>query len=298
MRTGIFQRLLNFYVFSNLHIALCAVLSCIATSFVLGLTMNPDVLMVVGGGTLSLYCWQRWLGVKQRENPDYPAVRHQWNYSNKNLLLAFTILGGLISLSGIYFLSIVTIKIVALAGAIGVLYSAPMIPMKGKLIRLRDLTGVKVFAIGLTWTIVCVWVPFSVALAKSTSQGMWHLTADAFVWKWSLIYFLAALGLTIPFDVRDEDFDQGVLRSLPMIFGARTMTFVAGFCLLSSGLLYWYFESCISGITFPHGLWKGYALWSIASAIIVFRSAKRSEMYYSLLIDGLLILLPVFLLIG
>lgn len=298
MRRSAPQRLLDFYVFSNLHIALCAVTACIASCMVLGIRVHPDVLLVAGSGTLSLYSWQRWLGVKQNENPDYPAERHQWNYRNKSLLLSFTILGALVAAAGLYSLPLVTWKIVAVAGAVAVIYSAPMIPYNGKLIRLRDVTGVKVFVIALTWTLVCVWIPFSLVLKSDSSSMMWELNSHAFVWKWSLIFFLAAVALTLPFDVRDMDFDKGVLRSLPMIFGAQKMTYMAALIMLASGILFWFFESRISGTSLPSGIWRGYFLWSIIAFAVVLKSNHRNEHYYSFLIDGLLLLLPFALLIA
>lgn len=297
MRKSALQRLLDFYVFSNLHIALCAVAACVASYEVLGIRFNADVLMVAGSGTLSLYCWQRWLGVKQKENPDYPAERHQWNYRNKTLLFVLTISGAVVAAASLYALPSVTWKIVGVAGAVAVIYSAPMIPFNGKLIRLRDVTGVKVFVIALTWTLVCVWIPFSLVFKAESSSMMWELNSQAFVWKWSLIFFLAAVALTLPFDVRDMDFDKGVLRSLPMIFGARTITFTAAVIVLISGFLFWIFESQISGTAWPSGIWFGYFLWSLIAFAAVMKSNNRSEHYYSFLIDGLLLLLPLVMLL-
>ena len=298
MRGSALQRLLDFYVFSNLHIALCAVAACVASCMVLAIRVHSDVLIVAGSGTLSLYSWQRWLGVKQNENPDYPAVRHQWNYRNKSLLLSFTILGALVAAACLYSLPGVTWKIVAIAGAIAVIYSAPMFPFNGKLIRLRDVTGVKVFVIALTWTLVCVWIPFSVVLKSDSSSMMWELNSHAFVWKWSLIFFLAAVALTLPFDVRDMDFDKGVLRSLPMIFGAQKMTLAAASVVLISGILFWFFECRISGSPLPSGMWRGYFLWSVIAFAVILKSNNRNEHYYSFLIDGLFLLLPFALLIN
>ncbi len=298
MRRSALQRLLDFYVFSNLHIALCAVAACIASYKVLGIRFNSDVLMVAGSGTLSLYCWQRWIGVKQKENPGYPAERHQWNYRNKSLLLVLTILGAVVAAACLYSLPVITWKIVAVAGAVAVIYSAPMIPFKGKLIRLRDVTGVKLFVIALTWTLVCVWIPFSPVLKSDSSSMMWELNSHAFVWKWSLIFFLAAVALTLPFDVRDMDFDKGVLRSLPMIFGAQKMTLAAAVVVLISGILFWFFESRISGTPLPSGMWRGYFLWSIIAFTVVLKSNNKNEHYYSFLIDGLLLLLPFALMIN
>jgi hypothetical protein len=297
MRGSALQRLFDFYVFSNLHIALCSVAACVASYMVLGIRINADVLLVAGSGTLSLYCWQRWLGVKQKENPDYPAERHQWNYRNKSMLFVFTIAGAVVAAAGLYSLPSITWKIVAIAGAVAVIYSAPMIPVNGKLIRLRDVTGVKVFVIALTWTVVCVWIPFSPVLQSDSSSLMWELNSQAFVWKWSLIFFLAAVALTLPFDVRDMDFDQGVLRSLPMIFGARIVTFTAAVIVLMSGILFWFFETQISGTAWPSGIWPGYFLWSLIAFAVVLKSNNRNEHYYSFLIDGLLLLLPLVLLL-
>lgn len=289
---GVATSLFQFYLFGNVHISLCAIALVCGTCSVLDLHVRPEWLFVVFGGTLSLYSYQRWIGVKQQENIHYKGLAHQWNIRNQRILLALSIAGIVLAGIAIFSLSKQAWFVVLLTGFLSLLYSAPI--LKGKRKRVRDITGAKILMIALTWTLVCIWIPVADKFKPSLVQVF--SSEFSYVWKWSLVTFLMIFSLTIPFDVRDIEFDKGVLRSLPMRIGEKPAVRLAMVLLLISAIVFWRFESNIVHNNFPKGAWRGYVLWSTLSMAILSRcTSKRHEYYFSFGIDGLIILLPFFL---
>lgn len=290
------HNLLDFYLFGNVHIALCAVALTYCTTLLLNFPMRGEWVYVVFGGTLALYSYQRWIGVKQKENVKFQGIHHQWNIRNEKTLLALTI-GGLI-LAGI---AIVDLSkqawfVVLLTAFLSLLYSAPIFSVGGRKKRLRDITGTKLFLIAITWSLVCVWIPLA-DVYKPSLVDVFSMEFS-YVWKWTFACFLMTFALTIPFDIRDMEFDKGVLRSLPMIFGETKIKRLAIILVFLSGFLLWNYEANISHSTFPEGRWRGYLVWSfIAAVTLSFCNSKRHEYYFSFWVDGLILILPVSLVV-
>jgi hypothetical protein len=287
----------DFYLFGNLHVALCAVALTFASAQVLDMRMKGEWWYVVFGGTLALYSYQRWIGVKQKENVTFAGVHHQWNIRNESLLLALSVSGIVLAGIAVISLSKQAWFVILLTGFLSLLYSAPIFNFKGKRKRLRDLTGAKIFLIAITWALVCVWIP--VADQYEPSLINVFSAEYSYIWKWTLVCFLLTFSLTVPFDIRDMEFDKGVLRSLPMIFGEKRMTRIAVAAMLLSAFIFWRFEVRIAHSNWPDGVWKGYAIWALISAAVLSRcNSKRSEYYFSFWIDGMILLLPFALMIG
>jgi len=274
------------------HISLCAVALVFSTCTILDFHVRPEWLFVVFGGTLFLYSYQRWIGVKQKENIHYKGLAHQWNIRNQNILLALSVAGIVLAGIAIFSFSKQAWFVVLLTGFLSLFYSAPI--LRGKRRRVRDIGGAKILMIAITWMLVCIWIPVADKFKPSLVQVF--SSEFSYVWKWSLVTFLMIFALTIPFDVRDIEFDKGVLRSLPMRIGEKSAVRLATLLLLISAIVFWRFESNIVHNNFPNGAWRSYVLWSILAIGILSRcNSKRHEYYFSFGIDGLIILLPFFL---
>lgn len=297
VQTSLARSIFNFYLFGNIHIAICAVALAFTTSSVLDLRVRMEWLYVIFGGTLALYSYQRWIGVQQKENVNYPGLQHQWNIRNSRILLALTVAGIVLAAVAVFSLKKQTWFVLLLTAFLSLLYSAPIIPSGKKRIRLRDIAGVKIFLVALTWTLVCVWVP----VAESYEPSLINVFSAeySYVWKWSLVCFLLIFALTIPFDIRDIEFDKCVLRSLPMIYGERRIKKLAMALMLLSAFLLWRFEVRITHDSFPHGWWRGYTLWAIAATVLVsYCTSKRNEYYFAFWVDGMILFIPLAVLIN
>lgn len=140
----------------------------------------------------------------------------------------------------------------------------------------RNLPFVKIGHVALIWTIVTGWIP---AIINGNDPDIYLLT--------SRFFFIA--GITIPFDLRDIKAD---IRTDTMTFvrfwGWRRTRFVALFFLGISFLLMIYGNRPLSDIL-------ALSLTMIlAAALILGLNTNRSNLYYSLGLDGTL-LLPLLL---
>ena len=97
----------------------------------------------------------------------------------------------------------------------------------------------------------------------------------------SLYIFLYVIAITLPFDVRDYHFDNESIITIPHLFGAKATYF------LSIIILFFLFIISLENY--------GLLLFISISLIIILPSYKlRSEYYYLFILDGLLLVFPIF----
>ncbi len=107
--------------------------------------------------------------------------------------------------------------------ALTIFYIVPIIPNKS---NLRSVAGVKIFIIGLMWAGTTVMVP--VAFAK----GSFNLD----FWIELVQRFLFIIVMMLPFEIRDLQYDEAALETVPQKIGV-TKTKVFGSVLLVVFLL-------------------------------------------------------------
>ena len=208
------------------------------------------------------------------------------------MLLGLTIAGLIPCAIYVFALSYAAWVVLGLTCFVSVVYSAPIIKWEGKITRLRDIAGTKIFLVALTWMMVCVWIPY----ADANESALSNIFSENHkgVWVWSGVCFLLIFALTIPFDIRDMEYDQGTLRSLPMIIGERNSVWLSQLMLAGSAFLF----------TVVHELhWAFYCTfylaWVVIAIIVVgFCKRQRHEYYFLFLVDGLILLIPCFLKLG
>ncbi len=285
------KAIFDFYLYSNIHIAICALALVQTTCSVFHLRFTIPFILISFFGTLSLYSFQRLVGVMKKEMKDYPGERLQWNFKNKSLLIVI-ILFSVFPLGYAFFQITLCGKVVLMAaGFLSLIYSSPILPMKGKFIRLRDIPVVKIFFIALVWTMVCVLLPMFGSLDFYGREVIIFSIGEV---CWSVVIFLMIFAITIPFDIRDIEFDATSIRSLPMIIGEKKSVRLAQALLIISCLILY------SGMTTTHVmsfiqvlyyfLWTAFSVWILHDC-----SRKKSEYYFTFIIDGLIIALWGFL---
>lgn len=285
--------LFNFYLYGNFHIAFCAATLTHLSCLLLHIPADYRYLLIAFLGTLAFYSFQRYIGVLRKEDYEARDERHRWNFSNKKLLLLLVLIPsiplGWMALQ----LHTETVLLLAATGALSLIYASPLFRVNGKWIRLRDFPAVKVFLVGIVWSAVVVGLP---ATEVYTDFG-WHKipgTIEA-VTGWALIMFLVIIGLTIPFDIRDLAYDPASIRSLPMIIGEKKAVRLSQIFILAAAVLFYFIsKSLLLFFSFENmlafSLWSALTIWILNDC-----SSKKQEYYFSFVIDGLLILLWLFL---
>ncbi len=151
--------------------------------------------------------------------------------------------------------------ITAIFGTFTFLYAAPFIRKKS----LRSFSGFKIFVVGLVWAGVTVLVPF----------GVTELSLTLDIWLTFLQRFLFVIVLTLPFEIRDLQYDLTNLRTLPQRLGIKKTKFY-GLVLLTLSLSLERFKDTFNE---PHFL--SFLIVSLLAGLALMVSSKKQSRYFA-----------------
>ncbi len=141
---------------------------------------------------------------------------------------------------------------------------------------LRESPGIKLFAIGWVWMVICGLFPLLDA---------WHWEAVLYL----LGRFLFVVGITIPFDIRDYNIDSKQMWTLPMVWG-RKNAWRFSMVLVSLGA----FLAISFAVIMNHPMKMMFAelLSTLLTLYLLYGSKKaKSDLYYSVVIEATTIFL-------
>ena len=133
--------------------------------------------------------------------------------------------------------------------------------------------GMKLPVLSMVWGCATVVVPLLML-------GKWGSVEPGMLWGVVSARVLYIAGLTIPFDVRDLNVDGEDMRTVPMVWGVVNSLWWACILALIAGGVWAYLGEI------------PLACHAIATALLVspkIYKPYRSEWYYSLVLDGMLI---------
>ncbi len=265
-------RLLDFYLYSSLNIALGAAAMCFETTFLTGRPVDSDYLAIIFSSTMCLYALHRLVGITQlaehKTADRFLTIVKMEGYIRALFILAFGVTLWL-------FIRLPTdVRIMlGIAGFVSIAYTLPL-PILNK--RLRDLPIIKIFVIASIWSYV-TWI---IPAGQKPSALTWIVFFERFL-------FLVAL--TIPFDIRDMRIDglEG-LQTLPQVFGTTKSYGIILFCMISCGFLALalYFSDLIP-LPYLSGLLTSYLL---TMGAIILSAGQKSDYYFSGLLDGMFLI--------
>jgi len=272
------QRILDMLLFSNVFIALCAVAQGGMIYLLLALPFNGEVLTILGCSTLALYNFSMILA--KPPQPDKSRFRRvRWVFTHERSLWIWTGIAVVVLVVLGLRLHRPSFLLLGFMGAMGVAYNLPVLPIRGKRhwTGLRQITGLKLFYIGLMWAMSNVLLPVAEAyhdgFAIDTGQ-----VAQLFAWV-----FLFIVAITIPFDIRDiyQDKYYG-LKTIPVMVGERkALALSAMLLILHTGWIW------LSRYPLPVRLGLS-SVSLLCLAVILFPLVKKNEYYYFLLLDGMM----------
>jgi 4-hydroxybenzoate polyprenyltransferase len=285
------KKLVRIWFYANFHIALVAVVLSLATFHVFGGVLAWRYAALAALSTFVLYNVQRLIVAFRDNDIDLArSERHEWIHRHRTTLLLTVVGAALIAGLLLWFTPLpVSWWVIAPAVALAFAYAVPVIPIKGKFVRLRDVPMIKVFLVGLVWTYVTAFVPL-----------LWLHQYDVMtLLLWPVIVALQCIALTIPFDIRDASVEQGKLLTLPQVIGNTGAIRIAILMVLTAlamvAMLLWYFSDDNTSF-FPmlivESVWTIIAIWQLLRA-----APERLEWYYVAVLDGLLVVLGVALLL-
>jgi len=265
------NRSLRAFVFSNSWIAIGA--GCItyyfSTHCLPSFQQNSFLYAVfVSIITFTSYNFQRL--VKLRFNDTPSSIRHFWINEHIVLLKIFTFLGTVISVLLAFYLLTFRVVIFSVPMGLFVLFYAQVLPIfKG----IRSVPIIKNLITALVWTYAVLLVPIILSYSETSFPEVF---TDFKIELFALFLFI--FGVSIPFDIRDVEQDQGKIKTLVGIMGKTASKWLAFGCFVASGFLAFELD------------WYTFQVSVILTLVLLwFTEPHRSEWFYSLLWDGILV---------
>lgn len=271
---------LDFLLFSNIFIALGALVQGLITYRLLYAEPDKDVLAILFCSTLALYNFSILLS-KPKNFKVSPFRRVRWIFSHYRLNVTLMLIATFSLIPLALFLSVPALLLLSFLALISIAYSLPIFHFRGHWFGLRSVPGVKLFLIALVWSLSCVLLPI---VELESAEAFTFPSWDGILLV--LNEFLFVVALTIPFDIRDSLQDeQNALKTLPTMLG-RKMTLLIAYGLLLVYLVLLLVLARVIGPISAVALAGSIILvgWGISRS-----NTNRNEYFYFLFLDGMLV---------
>jgi 4-hydroxybenzoate polyprenyltransferase len=273
--------ILDFLLFSNLFIAICAVAQGLITYHLLHVQADKYVLAFLFFSTIGLYNFSMLLA-KPKDPGNSPYLRVRWIFSHHRLIISITLISFLCLIPlGLWYLSIESKLLMLFTGLLAVGYNVPFLTLNQQKIGLRNIPGIKLFLIALVWSVSCVLLPI-VELERSYHINISSAETLLLVAK----RFLFVAAITVPFDIRDLFQDKlYALKTIPVMLGERKAYIFCQFLLVGYLILLLLFNQ----VTYPDAIALGLTL--VLTGWLIFKSGiRKNEYYYFFYLDGTMLL--------
>ncbi len=273
--------ILDFLLFSNLFIAICAVAQGMVTYHLLNVKPDKYILAILFFGTLSVYNFSMLLS-KPKRPENSPFVRVRWIFSHHRLIISITLISVLCLIPlGLLYLSIEAKLLMIFTSVLALGYNIPFLTLNHQKIGLRNIPGIKLFLIALVWSVSCVLLPI-VELEHNLQINI--STADTLLLVAKRFLFIAAI--TIPFDIRDLFQDKLYeLKTIPVMLGEKKAYIFCQFLLGGYLALLLLFDKNINADNIALTLTLFLTGWLILKS-----SIRKNEYYYFFYLDGTMLL--------
>lgn len=261
-----YRHFIHFLIFSNLWVSLASGTLGAAFFAINGIEINYFWLLFISSNTLIAYNLQRLFKEKWPTN----SLHFKWIQNNKKTVYLLMFLSSIYSL---YFTLQLNLESLFLFGAIGMVSFFYSGSWNKKGYNLRRLPYLKIYIIAVSWVAMTVVLP-------------WFETGFINIFENSLLIlsiFLLIVGMTIPFDIRDLKFDNIRQRTIPQLLGMRLSKVISISLVVLSLVLLLYLSQLFNILLVVSGL---FTIFIISRA-----DSKKSEFYYSGLLEGTITLI-------
>ncbi|GGK83733.1 UbiA family prenyltransferase [Rufibacter glacialis] len=272
MRTPL--AILNFILYSNVFISLCAMALVWETYLLTGIPISLRLGGIVFFATLFVYNADSLLPYKFNQELA-PSPRTKWIQENR-LELTFMAVGSAMCAIFLYWTAIFDLSFWFLLHLFVVagLYSVPIVPEGERYIPLRDIPFLKVFLIAYVWSAITVQLP------------LMEVDRDLFSSDNLILFlrrFLFLFSLTLVFDIRDIYKDKLTNTvTFPTHWGVQNTKKLALVALFIYALL-------LPAGTEPF-MRVALALAGLGAAAVVWKAHEyRSQYYFLMLADGMML---------
>jgi len=264
------KHIFNFYINSSIHVALSVFSLSWITLIEFGVSYDKIVLYFIFFSTITGYNFIKYFGL---------AKFHHRRLANwLKVIQLFSLISFI--LLGFYALKLET-KTVLYLGGFGIvtfLYAMPILPKKifiDKEQNLRSISGLKIYVIALVWVGVTVLIPLI--------NNNYSFTTDVLLTV--IQRFIFILVLMLPFEVRDMQYDNLKLSTIPQQIGEKKTKIIGVLLLMVFFFLEFFKDEMIS---------KRLVILLIVTCItlllLVFAKKTQGKYYSSFWVEGIPIL--------
>lgn len=257
----------NFYLYSSLHIAICAALLTFESFYVLNKEVQIHYVLFIGLSTMAVYSAHRLVGMSKVKAFDDQGRYKVIKKFRHHILVYFCIS---LLLASYFFFKIDFRQMLMLFTPV-LLTAAYILPVF-KSRRLRDLPFIKIFLIAIVWT----WLTLNMVGCDNDSSLCMYLSIER------ILFFIA---ITIPFDIRDLEVDRSIsVKTLIHSLGINNSKFLAaGLIFICFFLMIYLGHNGLISSAYLYGLILTYLYVLV---LIFFSRPGKADYYYGGLLDG------------
>lgn len=271
---NIWIRIIEWYCYSNIHIAVCAFFFTRYSFMQFGYNTSNLYSLLIATCTFIVYTLHKIIGLRSFNATETITQKF---VLVANYPLAFLILCAATAIISSYLFVIqsgITQFLLFVPCFLTILYIFPIFK-RGR--RLRDLPYAKVFILALCWSLLCRWIPLTIVNVPFMVKVISSLSA---------FLFIAALGLV--FDNKDAAVDlKKKVKTLVHVIPQYALLWIVGIILFWCFLLD-YISIRIAGI--EKNIFIALALYCTIGLAIYFTKYFRQELYYTFVLDGTMML--------
>ncbi|WP_299364734.1 hypothetical protein [Winogradskyella sp.] len=256
----ILKQLLNFYINSSIHVALAVYSLTWVTLLQFELAYDKEVLYLVFFATITGYNFIKYFGVAKFHHRQLAGWLKTIQIFSLMAFIAMCYYALQLNINSLLYLSIF--------GLITFLYAVPIIPMRyfrDRQKNLRQISGLKIYVIALVWAFTTVFLPLIDNEVEINSDIV--ITA--------VQRFILVIVLTLPFEIRDLNYDSVKLATIPQRIGVKN-TKMIGALLLMVFFLLEFFKDDLDNNTIISTV-----IVLVVSLLFLVFSNKNQSKYYS-----------------
>lgn len=263
----VLKSIFGFYINSSIHVASAACALTWITLIEFELPYNVNCLYFVFFSTITAYNFVKYFGL---------AKFHHRSLANwLRVIQVFSALAfGLMCYYLLQLKEDTYILLVFLALAT-FLYATPLIPKRylfDEQQNLREISGVKIYVIALVWACVTVLLPV-------VNAGL-DFTTDISITLFQRFFYV--LVIMLPFEIRDLNYDNLKLATIPQRIGVKK-TKVIGLLLLIVFLMLEFFKDKLNSYSVISTL----TITFITLSFVIFSDKKQSKYYSAFWVEAL-----------
>ena len=251
----------NFYIKSSLHLSVCVISLIIITCLRFDLDFSYALFVCVFCATIVVYNFIKYAST-------LPYYFFTKNAPIKKIQILSFVSGFFLFIS-VFFLNSNT----RLLGSVLFLFCLTyVIPFNRSSINIRNYSKIKIFIVAFCWAGSTVLMPFSEDVIVNLSDTIW-----LFIQRFIFIFVY-----TLPFEIRDLQYDSIKLKTIPQVIGINKTKILAYLLLIIFCIMGFFIESNESKFLLSD------IIIAFITAIFIFNTKVNQSKYYtSFLIEGL-----------